>query len=707
MPVGKRPENTVAGLPDIHYNPLQQYRNPTYNVRFTMMPASDAVRVTNSKNFNYTTGLVMFETGGTGTINMEELTMKILPAGNATGNYMVTQPVIYTMKLVEPIGGRFIESLSLAAYKLGYVQNQDAVYLLEVSFVGYDDDDQPVTCKDWDGAEMTYRWYVSIGQLRTQIDYRGATYDLELMRADGRGLLGDFMNLEQGFRMTGNPSTVGDLCRQLEEALNKREKEKVEAGLRQYPHKYKISAHKKMKDLKYDYGFFDRGNWSWAIGKGETQIEAGTTIPNFITNSLPNSKDMMKFLHKVNEGKKKFNDPDTLPNTLGILSEHIAILVGSVPQSQGEDILFDEKLNAPAEEINIFITTQPGSKNIISPREYIDAYSAAQRNDRVQEWIKLGLLRKAYRWIHTGENTEVITANIKIDNLWRIVRPLWIDTETGKPVAPSSTQPPSSKRNPAAQNSNLSAEEARQVRNKEFKGGEATYAEDMPYRAGQEQDSSPHLRWKPQFYHANTQVQQKQAQAGWMQESGHEYSVFRQIHNSIGASSADLSQLDLEVVGDPYYLCQIPTKQGEAPWEENVWEWEKNHWTDEELGIPRRKTSSQTNMPYVWFEAVLPAANLNKDDLMDLRSNDAITGIYAVKEVVNTFSKGKFTSRLATFRDNLMNPWSLREAKAREDAKKTGSGSANATGPQSSAPSSSRSSGDTGSGESNIGTLGA
>lgn len=691
MPVGQKPEFTVAGLPDIHYNPLQQYRNPTYNVRLTMMPASDAIRPTNSRSFNYTTGLVMFETGGTGSINLEELTMKILPAGNATGNYMVTQPVIYTMKLVEPLGGRLIEALSLAAYKLGYKQNQDAVYLLEVFFVGYDDDDQPTTCKDWDGNPMEYRWYVSINQLKTQIDYRGAVYDLELMRADGRGLLGDYMNLEQGFRMTANPGTIGEFCKQLEEALNKREKEKVEAGLRQYPHKYTISAHKKMKDLKYDYGFFDRGNWSWAIGKGETQIEAGTTIPNFITNSLPNSKDMMKFLHKVNEGKKKYNNPDTLPNSLGILSEHIAILVGSSPQAQGENILFDEKLNGPAEDVHIFITTQPGGKNIISPNEYIDSYSASQRNERVQQWIKMGLLRKAYRWIHTGENTEVITANLKIDNLWRIVRPLWIDSETGKPVSPSSVTPPAQRRQPAAKNDSKqkSAQEARQVKNKEFLGGEATYAEDLPFRASTEQEeTSPHLRWKPPFYHANTQVQQKQTQAGFMEESGHEYSVFRQIHNGIGASSADLAQLDIEVVGDPYYLCQIPTKQGEAPWEENVWEWEKNQWTDEELGIPRRKTSSQTNMPYVWFEAVLPSASLDENDLMELRNNDAITGIYGVKEVMNVFSKGKFTSKLSTFRDNLSNPWSTREAKERaKGPAASNSGSANATGPTTAAPS--------------------
>lgn len=703
MPVGQKPDYDISGLSDIHYNPLQQYRNVTYNIRWTMMPAQEATGTRLKRSYDYKKGIVMFETGGTGTVNLDEIVMETIGTGNLTANYMMQHQHVFRGRMVEPLGGRLIEALSLAAYKLEYPNNASATYLLEIWFVGYDDDDKPVVCQGWDGEPMEFRYYVNLMQLKTQIDYRGAVYEFEMV-ASGAAL-SDFMNLEQGFRMTSNPATIGDLCKNLETALNRREQQKVETGYRCYPHKYVITAHKKIKDLKFDYSFWSRGNWSWGQNTGETQIQAGTTIQKFLENVLPNSKELLKHLHKVDEGKKDYNSPDTKPGTMDKGARSISLIVGTKMQDKNGQILFDNKLNGPAEEIHIFITTKEDPKLIISPQEFEDAIKDGLRSSRVQRWIDLGLFRKAYKWIYTGENTEVLTANIKLDYLWRIVRPMWINSETGLPVAPGSVQPPA-KEAPAGQQKSkvVTCDEAKKVQTWQ-NTGETFYAEDIPFRKGQDDnDINPKAQWRPmmpKFYHANTQVQQAQAQSAFMEESAQEYSVYRQIQNQVGAGQGDMYTLDIEVVGDPYWLMQIPSKAGAVPWEADVWDYEENQWDDESLAEKRGKTASHNTLPLFYFEAQIPAANFNDQDLMDLRDNDTITGIYAIKKVTNTFSKGRFTSKLECYRETLANPWIRKKATGKDDAnsKPTGSGNANAVGPNSSSQSSS--------GLGNLGTMGS
>lgn len=691
MAVGQKPDYNIAGLPEIHYNPLQQYRSVTYNMRLTAMPATEAKATRLERSYDHNKGIVLFETGGTGTINLEELTMETVGTGNKSGNYMMAQPIVFRGRLIEPVGGRLIEAVSLTSYKLGYPDNQSAVYLLEIWFVGYNDDDQPVICRGWDDEPMEFRYYVTLQQLKMQLDYRGSVYEIEMVPSTAKGALGDYMNLEQGFRMTANPATIGDFCKNLTDALNKREEQKVKDGYRCYPHKYVITAHKKIRDMKFDYSFWSRGNWSWGQNTGETQVEAGTTLQRFITNTVANSKELFKYLHRVDDGKKDYNSPDTKPGSIGKgAPRSVSIIVGSKLQQQGDKILFDNKLNGSVEEVHVFVTTKEDGKLVISPQEYEDARNSGFRSDRIQRWIDLGLLRKVYKWIYTGENTEVLGANIKIDNLWRIVRPLWISSETGQP-APTGSRLPPAKETAAGKNtsSTIKCDEARKV-NAYESDGTVLYSEDLPFRQGEADrgNVSPNADWLPnlpRFYHANTQIQQAQAQSAFFEESAHEYSVFRQIHSQVGAGSSDLVTLELEVLGDPYWLMQIPNTSGKYPWEEDVWEYEKEQWDDETLAEKRKNSSTHNWLPFLYFEAQVPSVNLNGEDIMDLRNSDSITGIYGVKKVVNSFVKGKFSTKLECFRDPLGNPWVNRDKKtsAKTGEQSVNSGQATSTGPRS------------------------
>ena len=669
-----------VGVPDVVYNPLSNYRNVTYNTRLTMMPLAESMNSRPARSYNYKNGIIMWETGGTGTTYLEELTMETVGTGNKTGNYAMQQHHLFTGKLVEPLGGRFIESLSLAAMESGYKNNDGAVYLLEIMFKGYDtESDAPVDCVGWDGEPMHFCYYVRIKTLKMKLDYKGSVYDFELYPDLGAAGHSDHMNLEQGFRMEGHPNTIGDFCKQLEKALNKREEEKVSAGLRTIPHKYTISAHKDIAGLKYEYSFFSDITHLWGMRKGEIQVEAGTTIHAFMGNTLPNSQDVLKFLHRVNDGKKEYNNPDTKKGTLDKPARHFSVICGA--KSLGQ---FDMKLGGYAEDIHFFLTTKEDAKTVISPQEYEDATQQGQRDGRINYWIKKGLLRKVYKWIYTGENTEVINCDIKLDYLWRQVRPMWID-EDGNPVGSTSTSR-TAKEPPAGRSAGQTGK-GQGPRGTQGSGGSGggtgsfsagpggKYAEDLPYRSSAPSGTFyPHM---PRYYHMNTTVNSKSEQAALSPENAMEYSIYKQLGNSMGGGEADMNTISLEVVGDPYWLMQVP---GAPPWEEDVWEYEAGL-TEEVLAEKRKKMSSHNWLPFIYFEAVIPAADWSTSDTMNLRHSDTISGVYSAKKVINKFSKGKFTTTLDCFRDTLGNPYGGKKSQS-SSFTPASQGAASGKGPQ-------------------------
>ena len=679
MAAEKPTYNDDTGLPEIHYNPLQNYRNVTYNTRLTMMPPIETTKARTDRTYDYKDGIVMWETGGSGSIYLEELNMACAGTGNRTGNYLHQLPTNFTGRLIEPVGGRFFEAMSLAAMQMGYFDN-NAIYLLEIYFSGYDTkSDEPVQCRGWRDEPMIFRWYVKFNDIKMNLDFKGAIYDFEFTIHDGDASKTDYTNIEQGFRMKGRPATIGDFCTEFATALNEREAEKVKTGIRCIPHKYVITAHKEIASLKYDYGMFGDFAAKWGMFRGEIQAQPGTSIQEFITGSMPNSQDVLKFLHQIPK-KKEYNSPDTKPGTSHIPMKSFAIIPGVKDIVKDGKQAYDDKLGATAQEVHYFVTTREDSANTVSPNEYKDAQDPANRDKRVDTWIKKGLLRKVYKWIYTGENTEVINTEIKIDQMWRNVRPLWIDDATGKPIASQATQsttkePPAGKKNPSAMQCN-------DARNVKPTTGKVYYAEDMPFKNSK--DIAPKAGWyphMPQFYHMNTSVQQNSQQGSIKEESAQEYSIYRQVANN-QAGQGDMFNLTLEVVGDPYWLLQVPSKTATAPpWTDDVWEYEKTQLTEDMMAEKRKHASTNTWLSFIYFEAQVPTIDTDdKTDLMNLRRSDAISGVYSVTQLKNKFVKGKFTTTLTCVRDNLANPWSGKPESTASATKST-AGNAASKGP--------------------------
>ena len=683
MAIEKPTTNDYLGLPDIHYNPLQNYRSVTYNTRLTMMPPSESLKSRPDKNYDYKNGIIIWETGGSGTTYLEELTMEINSVGNNTANYFHVPPSVVKGKLSEPLGGRLIEAISLAAMQMGY-SNNNAHYLLEISFSGYDtDSDMPAVCKSWEGTDLVYRWYMQFSELHAKIDYKGSMYDFTLMSTDGEASLNDYTSLEQGFRMKGGSATIGEFCKELGKALEKREEDKVKQGRAKYPHKWVITAHKDIANLKFSYPFFSRSNWAWTAK--DVQAPPGTSIQQFIVNSMPNSQDVLKYLHRIPE-KKEMNAMDTKPDTAHLPIRTWAIFTGLKIQEKGGKQLFDQLRGSTVKEIHYYLTTKEDPRTIISPQEYDDATDPDNRKKRVDNWIKKGYLRKVYKWIYTGENTEVIKTEIKIDNMWRQVRPLWID-EDGNPISSGSAGAPAKEKSKGRKNkkNQAAADAARRV-TPINNTGKTFYAEDMPFKKSEGTDIAPREDWyphQPQYFDMNIEVAKASQQNAVYQESAQEYSIYRQVANNMASGATEMHSIDLEVVGDPYWFCQVPSEASVPPWTDDVWEYEAKNLVEEDMLDKRKITSTSGTFGYVYFEAQIPSVDINAQDLMDLRRSDAISGVYMTTKIVNKLSKGKFTTKLSLLRESLCNPWNG-QPPSNQPAKE--SKSAKATGPSNAAP---------------------
>lgn len=679
--------NDDVGLPDIHYNPLQDYRNVTYTTRLTMMPSLEATKTRHDRSYDYKKGIVLWETGGAGTVYLEEMTMECVGAGNSTGNYVTAQPVSFKGRIVEPLGGRFIEALTLSALDLGYSNTADGVCLFEISFTGYNtDSDTPEQCKGWDNEELTFRWYIRLTELNMQLDYKGSTYDFSFVEVSGQVLNTDYNTLEDGFRMVGSPETIGSFCKEFSDALNLREEEHVKAGIRCIPHKYVITAHKDIANLKVKSGFWSRQTFSMLIGRGEIQGKPGMTVQQFILNQIANSEDMMKHLHRIPE-KKDYNSPEVKPGQIHIVPRSVVVIPGAKDVEIDKAYAFDPKLGTSAKELHFFITTKEDARTIISPQEYKDAQDPLQRDARVQNWIKKGLLRKVYRWIYTGENSEVLNVELKLNNMWRNVRPLWVSSATGKAIAPTATSSTAQQKSPAATGGKaIACNDAKVVSAKQERVA-PTYAEDAEFDP-QTGKIKPREGWyphMPQFYHMNVGVQQQSQQGALAPANANEYAVYRQIGANM-AGSGEMTKLTLEVVGDPYWLMQIPGSPGKPPWNEDVWEYEKEQLTEDQMAEKRKKTATHTWQPFIYFDAQIPSATNNPyTDTMKLREAEALSGVYFITMSTNKFTKGKFTTSLACVREALSNPW---KGKVKQPAAASGStpGNASATGPNNANP---------------------
>jgi hypothetical protein len=138
---------------------------------------------------------------------------------------------------------------------------------------------------------------------------------------------------------------------------------------------------------------------------------------------------------------------------------------------------------------------------------------------------------------------------------------------------------------------------------------------------------------------------------------------------SVLLSPRDIVELDMEIFGDPYWLC-VPNimSQGSqtldriqlsAKNEQSVKEELNNKMIQIDPDWSNRQPTWGTyggaqiykGSPLFYFTSQIPEPNFTADDLLTYTPGDQVVGIYLVRSVINEFKDGKWTQKLRSVKD--------------------------------------------------------
>jgi hypothetical protein len=623
-------------------NPLLKYQSVTYNITLTMMPVGEKRLHHKKRSFKHTDGITIIDSSRVGSVVMESLEIKTAsPGQNNSIYYLSSIDHTFTAKVIEPLGGKLIEMIAKSAKAFNYSNTAEAIYLLEISFKGHEND-EPVQAKDRNGSPLNFKWYVTITTLKMSIDVRGASYDLTMVNNVGAAQSSQYLKIETGVKVDadndkGSEQNCGGVVSRLESAMNKYQKNLVKEGTIEFPDKYTFVTDTTIASLGFDFGSSKiKKNESWIATAvwtdGTISIPPGSTVQSYIHMMFGNSKPLINFLTNDAYPQGKV---DPKPKSLEKLKKTILIVTDAVPQV-GK---YDRKRNRDAVDITIFVGYRVNPGPLISPIELLETASIDSVGARLDDYIKSGMIRKAYKWIYTGENTEILNLDLKLDNLWRV--PL--------PVLPGVTSPPAKRsKNVISVNDKVAPSAALVPGRTEF-----IFAETLTDKeAGLVNDEIN--RYPPQFMPSNTKANEKTTQNENDEKDYYVKAIFKQLHSG-ASNTGDLLKIELEVIGDPFWLHQAPAGVGPPETDNVEWYIEHNGNIKESIIEITKKTATHNVSNAIYLDIQVPSSSRdNHEDLMDLNDDDVITGVYHIWSATHTFTGGKFTTKLSANKDDLL-----------------------------------------------------
>ncbi|AUS03019.1 hypothetical protein NVP2275O_438 [Vibrio phage 2.275.O._10N.286.54.E11] len=209
--------SNVIDLNDIiepYDNILLGYENVTYHWKLYTFPVNKYKEFQTFQGQTESDKVIIAESGVTGTYTIDTVEMRsTAPGTSATKNGTALS---FTMDLMENRGMYFIDEMAALSINLGYKKFVDIPLVLELSFIGFDPNSPspiPVTIPN-----SRKRWRVNIDRAPGKVSASGTMYNLQMStRAYGIDL-SKWMLGEQSELITSN--TVGSALSALEEKMN-------------------------------------------------------------------------------------------------------------------------------------------------------------------------------------------------------------------------------------------------------------------------------------------------------------------------------------------------------------------------------------------------------------------------------------------------------------------------------------------------------
>jgi hypothetical protein len=412
-PVGVR-------LPIFQENVLNRFESYTYNWTIYMIPPEKAHRL--DENLQAGEYVVIAQSGVEAEIAINNVRQELVMSPAHHRDAFATT---FSFELIEPLGVTLITRLVEACQRLGIKSFQEATYLLELNFKGWDSDGNAIDnivgpyyygtkivgwqARYTDGATMYAVEFINTGQ----------EFDKHLHSA----IAEDITSL--------TATTFGEFIEKLEVELNRIEKNKsLLSNSRLFQDFYELEI----------TGEVDWANWAFGAVTSEDNetanitvtgsgtltfmFKSGTKITDAIGTALLNTEEFRK-LPVYNELKSK---KSAKANGTDGEADHIAMADLLTWYTLDSNVTYRTwDVLAAQYTKNMKLTVKP----FIGPEIRHDPVSTQKlqsdkslQTKRLNKLAEAELLRKRYDYTYTGLNTEVMDLDVTLDNTFYTIQAL-------------------------------------------------------------------------------------------------------------------------------------------------------------------------------------------------------------------------------------------------------------------------------------------
>lgn len=626
-----------SGKDSLEPNILSQVDSPTYHLKLILCnPKLRALKVAAAGG-----GVVVAESGVTTQFNITDCRIN-QHVGNVQGRTDTFGSEVF-LTIEEPYGFTFPERLVAACQGLGIENHLVAEYVLEVSFRGTD----PNTGGPSDALQqIKWRIPLVIAQMKMNV---AATSKYDMVLYD----TGDTANAVKGGiikqDITVSGETLGEWFDNFTEQLNEQQEKQITPAdmprgiSKAHQYEFRLEGkHRAYKFSKLDPAFIDsnpkEGFQLDNKNKITCTIQKGTHLPAMIK---------MMFLATTEYQKRLQIQGDTgaiptAPKDSDIKSAKKAVaqnLKNIIRIAGDSEVLeYDPKRNDYAKKFIYMPYEHTQLNTIMNAGEYLEARGSnakakATAKTRLGQLFSKKLLRKRYDHRFTGLNTEVLNAEVNLDNLYFMATEIYsgVHNNAGnykvgdrfnsyqeKGVREYNTTGELLKGGSGAPSSS---------------GGSASlpgikYLEEVDYRQKQYYPFS-NKTFEPDNISNDAKFGPAGTPTGGNNHMG-------QVHYNL--QTGDMLELTLNIKGDPYWLgASRKNREGQQ--------------TEGDGNYAKYQEGSNS---FVFVMRTPEGYDENTGQTRNMVEADTIAGIYMVVGVEHVFSNGMFTQTLIAYMEDTL-----------------------------------------------------
>ena len=411
-----------------------------YYARLTQISPADV------QSMDIGLGKIIAETAATGRFIINDIDWKSAVAPNSTT--FTAMMMEGEMKIVEPLGTRFLDYLRFAALELGIINHLDARYILDIEFIS-----QEISSEE----TLKYSWPIQFIGIDCKITEKGSEYTIKYVHAANAAMTSVVQSLKETVAVKG-VKTIKEYFEKLSTTLEKMEFQYAESGQKAggittpggihpcatdpYHDEYHFIIDPRIENWTFtDQGTNDNLSKTWfGFGSGwNIEARKGTTINAQINKVLASTREALNLYSDDYDDKSAYipmrgataytaQDPEAQAVETTRREQdaktHFSKLIGKIynfirVESYTVNKQYDYVRGRYAVK-HVYFIWEALQPNMYQYPDELDILNRSTSKDTVlnklKAYIQEGLLVKSYYHNYTGMNTEVLRLDVNLNH---------------------------------------------------------------------------------------------------------------------------------------------------------------------------------------------------------------------------------------------------------------------------------------------------